>query len=261
MNKRSFVLAALIVQSFLSAHAASSRPLEDLLHEAVRSSKTRERNEQKLAAKAELIERMPHSLRAAMEYAHGDNVMIQVLIMEWVTRLPSEMIVPTLLEFVDHERQETRRLAIFFLGFHQAPEYAEKIWPYLDDEKCRGAAIRTLGKWKVASARPVIEHWLSAGRERVRVVSANALRDIGDAAAIPALITALDDPVFTVRNTAARAVISFGEKAIPALEDIPDGISPRTREMCRRCLADLKAGSAGDLNDTGIHVDGSFFIP
>jgi len=260
MNKFSFVLFVLSVLSVPSSHAAT-RPLNELLHEAVRSSKTPERNEQKLAAKAELITRMPDSLRAAMEYVHGDNVMLQVLIMEWVTQLPTETIVPTLLEFVDHEREETRRVAIFFLGFHDTPEHADKIMSYLDDEKCRGSTIRTLGKWKVASARVPIEHWLTAGTERVRVVSANALRDIGDTEAISVLMTALDDPIFTVRNTAARALVSFGDTAVKALEEVEEKLSPRAMEMRRRCLADLAQKSSVEFLDDAVRVDGAFFTP
>jgi len=261
MNKESFILFVLYILFGLSAHAADSRPLEKLLHEAVRSSKTPERNEQKLAAKAELINRMPDALRTAMEYAHGDNVMLQVLIMEWVTQLPAETIVPTMLEFVDHDREETRKVAIFFLSFHATPEHAEKIRPYLDDEKCRGSAIRTLGKWKVTSSREQIEHWLVAGTERVRIVSANALRDIGDPLAVPALIAALDDPVFTVRNTAARAVESFGDEAIKYLEVPDEQRSNRAIEMRRRCLSDLRGTSSVEIPDGDVMVDGKLFLP
>lgn len=261
MNKKSFVLSVLFILSALSSRAADLRPLSDLLHEAVRSSKTSKRNDQKLAAKAELIDRMPDSLRVAMDYVHGDNVMLQVLIMEWVTQLPSDTIVPTLLEFVNHDREETRRVAIFFLGFHTTPEHAEIILPYLEDEKCRGSTIRTLGKWKVSSARELIEHWLAAGTERVRVVSANALRDLGDPQAIPALLNALDDPVFTVRNTAARALESFGDEAVKFLDADDRQWSSRAMEMRRRCLSDLSATPAGNMPAGEVMVDGKYFTP
>lgn len=230
--------------SVVPSHAAE---LDALLQDAVRYANTPEKHAAKLAARDELKARMPDALRAGMDYAHGDNVMLNVLLMEWVEQLPSDIVVPVLLDYAGHERSETRRLALFFLGFHpSASNHAERIMGFLDDEECRGATIRTLGKWRVRDAVPAISAWLRDGKERVRVVSANALRDIGDPSAIPALVAALDDPVFTVRNTAARALVSFGEAAAGALRDVPDDTSPRAREMRRRCLADLDSASSSD---------------
>lgn len=184
-----------------------SRSLDDLLYDATRYANTPERREAKAIAREALLARMPDALRAAMRWVHGDRVMVQVLAMEWVMTLPEDVVVPVLLEFLDAEREDTRRVALFFLGFKDAPEHAAQVMPHLANEHTRGAALRTLGKWRVAEVRPVAEQWLTEGGERVRVVAANALRDIGDPAAVPALVRALEDPVFTVRNTAARAIL------------------------------------------------------
>jgi HEAT repeat protein len=254
MNK----LLLLIAFAGMSVHAAD---FDVLLFDATRYGSTPEKREAKRVAREELKTRMPDALRAAMEWIHGDHVGLQVLVMEWVLELPSETVVPVLADYIDHPREETRRVAIFFLGFHQAPELADRVMPFLDDEKCRGAAARTLGKWKIASARPALENMLVEGNERQRVVAANALRDLGDAAALPALIAALNDPVFTVRHTAARAVVVLGETAPPLLGE-ETATSDSVNRLRQRILADLnKLTPAEALGEPAIALDGAFFLP
>jgi HEAT repeat protein len=59
---------------------------------------------------------------------------------------------------------------------------------------------------------------LSADRPELRMAAANALRRLGDPAALPALIEALDDPHPGVRARAARACGAVGDdRAAPAL--------------------------------------------
>ena len=232
--------------------ALAERPIDELLYDATCYGNTAERREAKQAALEELRNRMPGSLRAAMNWAHGDNVMIQVLLMEWVQSQPAEVVVPVMLDFIDHEREDTRKLALFFLGFKDAPEHAEKVIPHLENEATRGAALRTLGKWKIKEARPAAKRWLVDGNERVRVVAANALRDIGDPDAIETLVIALNDPVFTVRNTAARAIVIL---AGSRLEWIPAAVAGyRLIDRIR-----LDAGLSGE--DQGVLLDGRFFVP
>jgi hypothetical protein len=233
---------------------------EALLYDATRYANTPARREAKVAARAALVEQLPESMRAALDYIHGDHVGLQVLVMEWVLAMPSDKVVPALAERLDDARVETRRFAAYALGFHPsaAEAYTERVMALLDEELTRGAAVRTLGKWKVGAARPAMERLLVEGHERQRVVAANALRDLGDAAAVPALVGALGDPVFTVRNTAARALVSFGAVADAALaeaEQVPAAMAVRIR-------ADLGVLSVDEaLGDPGVMVDGDFFLP
>jgi HEAT repeat protein len=236
-----------------SARAEPRSELDALLVEAVRYGDTADKRAAKEAAREALRARMPEALDAAMDWVHGDQVMVQVLVMEWVTTLPAETVVPVMVGRLGDDRVETRRIAAFFLGFHDAPEHAGLLLPLLDDAETRGAALRTLGKWRVGEARGAMERWLREGTERVRVVAANALRDVGDAAALPALLAALDDPVFTVRHVAARAVVSMGAAAVEALAEDPEGISPRAAALRERCRADL------GLVPPPVAVDGNFF--
>jgi HEAT repeat protein len=241
---------------FLALHPLASNAadpsLDDLLYDATRYGDTPARREAREVAKATLLERMPEAMHAAMRHVHGDNIMIQVLLMEWVQSQPGDVITPVLIDYLEDEREQARRLAIFFLGFHDTPEHAEKIMPHLEDEATRGAALRTLGKWQVPEARLPAERWLREGKERLRVVAANALRDLGDHAAIPALTAALGDPFFTVRHAAARAVVLLAG-------DDPS-LLPATAPN-QRLLERIKADAGISEPARRFHLDGRFFLP
>lgn len=253
MNKT----AAIILMLSLSVFSAGAESLDDLLFAATRYGSTPLKREMKLAARAELSKQMPAALRAAMKYIHGDNIGINVIVMEWVMEWPDEVVIPVMLEGLDDPKPETRRMAIFFLGFKKGAEHAEKIIPHLDNDTTRGAAIRTLGKWKYAGVRGSAESTLLTGNERQRVVAANALRDLADPAAVPVLVRALEDPVFTVRNAAARAIVILGADSLPENAGNPD-----TKRLLDRIRAD--AGFIQNEEATAgapIAVDGNFFLP
>ncbi len=111
----------------------------------------------------------------------------------------------------------------------------------LDDDEAAGAAIRTLGKWRDRESVARIAGFLANVKETRRVAAANALRDIGDPAAVPALLSALRDPVFTVRLTAQRALIALGEPAEKAALQAWHAADPATR---RHLLGVLAAGDS-----------------
>ena len=72
------------------------------------------------------------------------------------------------------------------------------------------------------------------------MAAANALRDVGDARAVPLLVPALGDPLFTVRNTALRALTSYGAAAEPALLEL---LAASDRTVRRQAIRGL--GAAG----------------
>jgi hypothetical protein len=218
------------------AEITTNATYDELFHAATRYGNTEARREDKEAARTELFRRGADSLREVMERIHFENVMLQVLAMEMVHDwIPATNGTPVLLGYLDHERVETRRAAIYFLGFYPAPEKPARLLKALDDEKTRNAALRTLGKWKVDRARDEMSRLLkTSDAERTRVLAANALRDLGNPDDLPALLAALNDPMFTVRNTAARAVASFGFKAHrPLLRELRDSEGAGRRQIVR----------------------------
>ena len=246
------------------AEISTNATYDDLLYAAVRYGNTEARRADKEAARAELFRRGPDALREVMNRIHYENVMLQVLAMELVReKIPAEAGVPVLMEFVASERVETRRIAIYFLGFYPAPEQPERILVGLSDEKTRNATLRTASQWKLDAVRDELRGLLKESeQEKTRVLAANALRVLGNKDDLPALMAALNDPVFTVRNAAARAVASHGWAAHrPLLNALAEARGPARRQVVR-LLGELRVKSAVrplrrllDARDEGLRVD------
>lgn len=179
---------------------------ERLIFYATRWATTPAKREQKQAARETLFAQRAEGLREVMKRVASQNVMVRVLAQEMVEQLPAEEAVPVLLDFLNAPDSETRRIAAFFLGFYRAPEHAERLRALLRDEEAAGAAIRTLGKWRVREAIPEIAPFLQHEKEVRRIVAINALRDIGEPEAMVLLEPCLQDRYFTVRRAAARAI-------------------------------------------------------
>jgi HEAT repeat protein len=195
------------------------------------------------AAYAELEARGPETLSNLMDRIHIENVMIGVYAINMTKDRPiaKNKAVPVLASFLTAERPVTRKMAAYLMSFYFAPEQADNIYPLLSHEKTRGAAIRALGKWHITNAVSRIEPFLHDGKERIRIATANALRDIADPLSVPLLIDALGDSEFTVRNTAARALITFGPAAVVPLVDALAKITDTAaKRQIIRCLGELK---------------------
>lgn len=194
------------------------------------------------AAKDELAARGGQSLAFLLDRVHLTNDSVRILVHELVrVRLPSAMVSPILVGSLGAERIETRRVAAYYLGFMPPTNAAPALLELLDDDRTAGAAARTLGKWAHTSAVERVIQMLDSDKEGRRIVAVNALRDIGDPRAVAPLIARLDDPIFTVRKVAARALVSFGAVAEPALL----AAAPTSRGVARRervrVLGELKS--------------------
>jgi HEAT repeat protein len=224
---------------------AKALSLDELLPHAVRYGDTVERREAKEQARQEIFARRPASFRHIMSLVHLDNVGIQVMAHEMVDQMTADDAVPVLLDFVTSEHEDTRRAAAYFLGFYPtAATNAAAIRPLLLDERTRNAAIRTLGKWRSAGDMRAVAGFLTDTKERTRVTAANALRDIGDARAVPALIAALNDPYFTVRNTAQRAIVSFNKRAEEELLGALPLAKPPAQRLIVQALGQIRSDKA-----------------
>lgn len=247
--KHAAIPVFLFAASLLHAEAFDARKATfmQLFDESLRAGDSAEHVASKNAAYAELMARGPETLSNLLERIHIENVMIGVYAINMTADnpMPKEKALPVLASFYKAERPVTRKMAAYLSSFYRAPEYAEQIYPLLEHEKTCGAAVRALGKWQVTNALPRIEKTLREGKERVRVLSANALRDIGDPRASPKLIEALGDDFFTVRNAAARALVSFGKPAAsPSLAALSKTQNELARRQLVRVLGDLKDGRA-----------------
>lgn len=196
---------------------AASASYGELICRVQRYGTTAAKREAKKAAWDEFFARGPAALGEVMKYIHIDNVAIGVLAQNMVEQMDPEETAPVLAGFLDAPEPRARKMAAYFLGFHETPRYAEQVMALLADDEAAGAALRTLGKWRVGEAFERILSLLVHEKESRRVAAINALRDIGDPRAVPYLVDALNDPHFTVREVAARALVAFPDEAAPAL--------------------------------------------
>lgn len=91
-----------------------------------------------------------------------------------------------------------------------------------DDRVSRQRARESLVEIGVVAVTPLTEA-LAKSNERVRWEAANALSEIGDPAAAPALVGALEDNSFGVRWLAAEGLIALGYEGLrPLLQALVD---------------------------------------
>jgi HEAT repeat protein len=88
-----------------------------------------------------------------------------------------------------------------------------------DNKQLREYVIAALGTLKVVDAIPSISDVLANKTLERRYVAAWALAEIGDAAAVPALLAALDDENSEVRRYATRGLIKLNRIAVMPLLD------------------------------------------
>lgn len=180
--------------------------LEDLFFHAQLYATTPQKRADKHAARDAFFKRGPEAFNYLMENIHVENLWIRVMALELVRKIPAEKALPVLLTHLEEGSEKHKKYALFFLGFFDPPEDPPDLTPYLREEELEGGAIRTLGKWKTTEAVPVLLPFLQHEKERIRIMAANALRDIGDSSAVPALTAAAKDEFFTVRKCAERAL-------------------------------------------------------
>ena len=141
------------------------------------------------------------------------------------------------------------------MGYYELPEHRDQLLPLLEHEKTEGPAIRSLGKWKVSSAVPKILPYLKHEKEVLRILAANALRDIADPNTAEALIEALGDPVFTVRMTAARALTALGPEAQTTILAAMTPATGSTRRLLIQVLGDRGDDNVIDILELELASD------
>jgi HEAT repeat protein len=197
------LLSCLFVANVFAGGPASD---DDLIFNIQRYGNTPEKRDVKARSRDKLFARGPDGLRIVMKKVYLENVAITVTAENMVQAMDTQKVAAVLAEFLGDEHPRTRKLAAYWLGFHVTPEYADRVLPLLKDDEAAGAAIRTLGKWRVREAIPQIVPFLKYEKETRRIAAANALRDIGDPAVAPDLTPLLNDRMFTVREVASRAL-------------------------------------------------------
>lgn len=253
----------------LCASARAEPDFDALLYRATRYGNTEQRRQEKEAARETLFALGPVALREVMARAHVENLMLHVLALELVTdRVPAESGAPVLAAFLSAPQEQTRRIAAYLLGFYPRWEPSiPALLAQLEVERERQAALRTLGKWRVAEARSPARALVCSTNERIRIVACNALGEIGDRNDLPVLIEALGDPALLVRNAAARAILAQGARAQrPLRRALAASGNLVQRRQIVRLLGALAAPARSDLKrclrdaDPGLREDAAWAL-
>lgn len=200
-------LATDVPQDTMPPPDLTQSTLDELMTAACRFGNTEERRVTREAAFQEFKRRGDPALNYLLQHADGNNAWYMIYADRMVRENPAEISAPTLLHTCNTTTNELiRKYALLLLGFHETPQYAEQIMHGLTNEITAGATIRTLGKWKITNAVEQITPFLQNTNERKRIIAVNALRDMGETNALPALQPLLNDPLFTVRQSAERAI-------------------------------------------------------
>ena len=233
---------------------STASTLDQLMFHASRYGDTPARRAAKASAKDELMRRGAPALGYLVERAGSENPWFYIYARELLPRVPTNAAAETLVALLSHPTNDVRKTAVFLLGFVDAPSYAPRVRPLLSADDTAGAAIRTLGKWHDTAALDAIQPHLSSEKEGRRIQAAVALGELGDARAVPPLVAALADPVFTVRNAAQRSLLMLPRDAVGGalLAAWPDmGVVARRQaarilgecrwEPARECLAEASS--------------------
>ena len=214
--------------------AVADMDLPALFDYASRYPDTEERQELKQPAFQELLSREERAIEFLLAHVHIKNIWYQVYLQQLIPRVDAKKAMPALRAALRSEHVDTRRTAVYFLGLYEDRYDATELLPLLQHKKTRGLVVRTLGKWQTVEQRPAVLDLLKNGNERERVLAVNALRDMGaDEDATDALISALNDDMFTVRLAAARALAVYDQSAVKAVIKALDAERRDSRETSR----------------------------
>lgn len=152
----------------------------------------------------------------------------------------------SLVPLVDDPDVRVRCRAIEALGEIDGPgeETRGRIAALLEDRdsNIRMHAALALGKWRLASALPLLVCGLADPNPNVRGAAAWSLGNLGDERAVEPLVRALEDGGESVRVCAYRALDAFGPKALPALGEARGRTDGAFRAILDRLIEDITEG-------------------
>ena len=177
---------------------------------------------------------------ALLEQCRTGDTRAQITAMHVLEKLDAPHAVPVILPLLASTDEFVRKVAAGALGW-LGEEHLDQIGPsletLLDDpaNMVRDVAAEALGLLRYAPARVALERVLLGDKDWiVRASAAEALGEIGDADALPALGAALDDEMYPVRSYTADAIGQLGDEA--QLPVIQRRLETETHPGPRACL-------------------------
>lgn len=217
-----------------------SHPVERLLRRAIRDLDTDEHRKDAEQAWSELGKLGAKALPHLLSRLDSPNVLVRVKTEELVDALGANA-VPALIAGLEAAKDDdVARLCCYFLArFESATNAIPHILPLLKRDKTRPVALYTLGHLRARQVFMPAVASLTDSNELVRLRAAQALGRIGDRRAIPALVAALGDELWTVRYAAEDALVALGRRSVPSLRAAYRDAPPRARPHIVEALAKL----------------------
>jgi hypothetical protein len=195
---------------------AAEKELAAIYKKTVSYGDSGEKLSQKQNAVEEIRKRGVAALPFLIRQLDRREPMARQRIEDWIIDWGTASI-PALLDGLAVENLDIQRNCIFFLRQWPDPRVVPAVMKFLDDERLQPTCLHALGKQKAIAALGDTRRLLGSPKELVRMRAAQALGRIGSAEAVPELLAALDDPLWTVRRQAEDALVVIGKPSVQPL--------------------------------------------
>lgn len=195
---------------------AAEKELAALYEKTVSYGDSGEKLSQKQNAVEEIRKRGAVALPFLIRQLDRREPMARQRIEDWIIDWGTASI-PALLDGLAVDDLDIQRNCIFFLRQWPDERVTPAVMKFLGNERLQPTCLHTLGKQKATAALADTRRLLGSTKELVRMRAAQALGRIGSEDAVPELLAALDDPLWTVRRQAEDALVAFGKSSVPPL--------------------------------------------
>lgn len=195
---------------------AAERELAAIYEKTVSYGDSGEKLAQKQKAVEDIRKRGVAALPFLIRQLDRREPMARQRIEDWVIDWGAASI-PALLGGLTVDNADIQRNCVFFLRQWPDTRVVPAVMKLLGNERLQPTCLHTLGKQKSPAALGDALHLLGSPNELVRMRAAQALGRIGAVEAVPMLIAALNDPLWTVRRQAEDALVAIGKPSVQPL--------------------------------------------
>jgi len=218
----------------------AERELAALYEPTISYGDSGEKLERKLKAAEEIRRRGVAALPFLLRQLDRREPMARQRVEDWVEQW-GRACIPALIEGLATDQPDIQRNILFFLRLWPDPRVPPVVMRFLGNERLQATCLHTLGKQKATAALDDAIRLLRSPKELVRMRAAQALGRIGSPKAVPHLLEALNDPLWTVRRQAESALVALDRPGALSLLDALPRLKPRALPHAVVALGRLKA--------------------
>ncbi len=211
----------------------------------------REAQDRVKAGRKELVRRGIEAVHWVMENRIDTRSGLALRAMEELADSFPDSTATYLMDALEDERFWARANAMYLLGHLKWKPAVDLLIGQIERPGNRKrSAISALGATEEKGVSLVIAGYLKDDEEPTRIAAAVALSRLKDDRTVAALVTALEDPMFTVRSAAESALVSMGKVSLPPLiQSLGRGSRASTSTKIRTIA---RLGAAGSHGEKGL---------